>query len=193
MKNYPEKCPYCGKDFASKETVRFYNGEKYYIEILECIHCRQTVLLVLNPDRTEVLHIFPADYHHDFQPELKELSPNACKVFEETLHANSIGLEYLVGPGIRISLEWLVWDYLTKFKQIPDVELKDKTLFQRLDYFKEDQYKAVCANILRIFGNETIHIFKNTDINIDEAIKILNILFNNIYAELFIQRVNSKL
>ena len=190
---FPDKCPVCSKDFAVTNRPFIYEvrDEKYIFS--ECPHCYGSILSVYNARTKRTIHTYPQNAFVKIQDEIKELSPNACRIFEQALKAGATGLSDLVGAGIRMSLEWLIWDYLIKIKHIPEDELKDKKLYKRLDYLKEDNYKLICANILRVFGNEEIHIFKDYNINAQDAINVLQALIDNIYAELIIMRVNSKL
>lgn len=191
--NYPEKCPHCGKDLALNTNRKSTTDENIFYEIVHCYHCQKAILFVINPYTQEILHTYPAKAFVSLQQEIKDLSPTACEIFEQTMQAKAAGLFHLVGPGIRMSLEWLIWDYLIKIKNIPETELKNKSLYSRLSYLKDDNYKLICANIIRVFGNDEIHLFKDFNIDTDDAIKILKALFDNIYAELLIKKVNEKL
>ena len=186
------KCPYCGKDFAieNENTVEW---KKLIYIITGCIHCKQPVLSIFDLKNETTILSFPSSAFISVPNEIRDLSPTACNIFEQTLHAKSLGLNHLVGPGLRMTLEWLIWDYLTKIKNVPEEELRNKSLKARVDYLGEDNYKLVCANIVRVFGNDEIHLFKNYNIDVDDAIKVLNALLNNIYAELIIKRVNEQL
>lgn len=191
---FPDKCPYCEKDFAYKSSEwNFICGNKIYL-VTHCIHCNEQVLSIYNLHKNETIHTFPSNSFSDLQPELKKLSPNACKIFEQALYAKSLKLNNLVGPGLRMSLEWLVWDYLTEFKKIPEEDVKKLTLHYRIEnYFKSDQEKYISAKIIKYFGNDEIHLFKDYDINVEEAIIILQALFQNIYLEIMKQNINSNL
>lgn len=191
--NFPDKCPYCGKDFALANGNRSFDWGHLYYAIASCIHCNEPVIAILDMRNGKTIHSFPSSAFISVPNEIKDLSPTACSIYEQALQARSLGLDHLVGPGLRMTLEWLIWDYLTKIKNVPEEELKDKSLKARVDYLGEDNYKLVCANIVRVFGNDEIHLFKNYNIDVDDAIKVLNALLNNIYAELIIKRVNEQL
>nr|DAT92128.1 MAG TPA: zinc-ribbon domain protein [Caudoviricetes sp.] len=190
---FPDKCPYCDKDFSFETTYYPVEWGKDYYIIANCIHCGGAVLSIYDCLTGSTIHTYPSKSIVSIPQEVRDLSPAACEIYEQAMEAKSTKLNHLVGPGVRMALEWLIWDYLINFKGIPQQEIENKKLARRLDYIQGDQYKAVCAKIIQLFGNDEIHIIKKYNIDTDEAIKALQILFDLIYSEIFIQNVNAKL
>ena len=188
----PNKCPYCGKDLAiAPDTQASYVQPDLFL-IDKCYHCSKPILTVYDSVSNQTALSFPLSSPQPFRPEIQELSPHYCMILKQTLVAKELHLDSLVGPGLRISLEWLLWDYLTKLKNISAEELKHKKLAARTSYLQNDLIKLICADIVRIFGNDTIHIFSDDKIDEDAALLAINQLSESIAAEIILSRVHSQ-
>lgn len=191
--SFPDKCPYCNKDYIfSHPTATLLLGHLFFVPV-SCLHCGEPLMSIYDIEQEKTVNNFPTSSIIEFQQEIKDLSPIACEVLKQTLLAKSLGFNYLVGAGLRKSLEHLIYDYLIKFKKFSENKIKNKTLYERIQLIETDNYKKVCANIVRVFGNGTTHIVNDNNLEVDDAIKILNILIDSIYAEIFVQNVNAKL
>lgn len=129
----------------------------------------------------------------DLPNRIKDLSPNAFTAYQQTIKSQNNGYNMLVGAGLRIALEWLVWDYLIKVKNFTEEELKPLRLVDRIKKMDSNFYTNVCTKLIRLFGNDSIHIIKMLDFSDDEVIEIFNILCTLIDNELSILEVNERL
>lgn len=203
--NFPTKCPHCNKDIIENRTQMLYekpNSSGLILESHRCIHCKNYLLVVKEPLCTTDGKIFavrtcfcyPAPNSvNDLPQRIKKLSPNAFTAYQQTINSRNNGYNMLVGAGLRIALEWLVWDYLIKVKNNTEEELKPLRLVDRIKKMDSNFYTTVCTKLIRLFGNDSVHIIKMLDFSDDEVIEIFNILCTLIDNELSILEANERL
>lgn len=197
--NFPTKCPYCGKDIVQDRVAKTSYG-KCQVEIHRCIHC-YNLLVAIYFDKSnraliedyQLVYCYPSSIAFDFPKRVKDLSPNCYKTFEQTMSAQAGNLDTLVGAGLRIALEWLVWDYLIKVKKFTEDDIKKLTLANRIEKMDSDLYTSVCARLIRLFGNDSVHIIKMLNFSTEKVIEIFDILCTLIDNELSILEVNARL
>lgn len=193
--DFPSKCPYCGKDIVEnceKQIFDTYNS----IGIHKCIHCAKPIFIIERKDSEghwKIVHHYPTISFLDFPKRIKELSPIAFKTYEQTIKAKDQGFDMLIGAGLRIALEWLVWDYLIKIQDKTESELERLKLHERINLMNKSFYTEVCTRLIRLFGNDSVHIIKKLDFNDDEVIEMFNLLCSLIDSELQIKEVNARL
>ena len=56
-----------------------------------------------------------------------------------------------------------------------------------------DFYTEVCTRLIRLFGNDSVHIIKMINFSIDEVVNCFKMLCGLIDSELKINEINSKL
>lgn len=194
---FPKKCPYCGKDIVANVIDTATDKEEHLVEIHKCIHCSNSIFVIkeisLNSFKEQIINYYPTVNTVDFPARIKELSPKTYKTYEQAIKANENGYDMLVGAGLRIALEWLVWDYLIKVKGYSISEIEGLTLHHRIEKIKGNFYTDVCTNLVRSFGNDSVHIIKQIDFSTNEVIDIFKLLCKLIDSELQIIEVNKRL
>ncbi|MCH5316299.1 MAG: hypothetical protein J1E81_10320 [Eubacterium sp.] len=206
---FPKKCPYCGKDIVPNEKTSLgeLDGKSpsqpmfgLSVEIHRCIHCHRAIFVIKEELKKEsyylqskIIFYYPTITTVDFPKRIKELSPNAYNTYEQTIKAKEQGFDMLVGAGLRIALEWLVWDYLIKIKDCKEEDIDKLTLSKRIEKMNNDFYTQVCARLIRLFGNDSVHIIKQLDFSSDEVIEVFDMLCALIDNELQIKEVNDRL
>lgn len=196
---FPSKCPYCGKDNIQDCASRANDQHGNIVEIHRCIHCSHPIFAVKKLKSNgswaeeQIIHCFPTITSVDFPKRIKELSPTAYKTYEQTIKAKEQGFDMLVGAGLRIALEWLVWDYLIKIQGKTESELEKLKLYERIKLMSNSFYTDVCTRLIRLFGNDSVHIVKQLDFSIDEVTQIFELLCSLIDSELQINEVNNRL
>ena len=143
--------------------------------------------------KSEIVQVFPPNMCAGYPESVKELSPNAYKAFSQTCQARDIGQDMIVGAGLRIALEWLVWDYLITVKNFKKEEIEHLNLAKRVVKMDAPFYTKVCADIVRLFGNDQIHIVKMLDFSVDEVFNVYTVLCKLIESELQILEYNARL
>ncbi len=202
--NFPSKCPHCGKDIVKNEVGRIPDKDVYTdIRVIwhRCRHCNESFFIIekFNDNNfhiPEIIQQIPPAQVSNYPKQVKDLSPTAFKAFNQAIQAQGLGLNQLVGAGLRIALEWLVTDYLINIKRLTDNELKNLDLYKRIEKMDGDRYKLVCSHIIRKFGNGSVHILKQIDFNVDEVIELYKILVDIINTEITLieaeKRLNQK-
>lgn len=200
---FPKKCPYCGKDnvphrISTTATSPATVGVS--LELHRCVHCNKPIFVAIETykiadtmNRSDIIYYYPAVTNVEFSKRVKGLSPNAYKTYEQTIKAKEQGFDMLVGAGLRISLEWLVTDYLIKVKRWSQDDVEKLKLYERIDKMNCNFYTEVCTRLIRLYGNDNAHTKKKLDFTEDEVIEMFNLLCSLIDSELQINEVNNKL
>lgn len=210
---FPSKCPYCGKDNVtnSKKSISELDKNQshagtihisqrgYTLELHRCIHCKSPIFVLKEelldngtPVYSDIIHYYPSVTSVEL-PARIQLSPNACKTYEQTIKSKEQGFDMLVGAGLRIALEWLVWDYLIKVKGLQESDIENLKLYKRIELMSGNFYTEVCTRLIRLYGNDTVHIKKELDFSVDEVIEMFDLLCALIDSELQIKEVNNRL
>lgn len=96
-----------------------------------------------------------------FPPTISSLSEMFCKTFNQSNIAEENGLDQIAGPGYRKSLEFLIKDFLLKYKYKDHAETQEKIQKAFLaicieQYIDEDRIKH-CAKRAAWLGNDEVH------------------------------------
>lgn len=202
---FPSKCPHCGKDnvenMICRQPERANGSQRRCVEWHACIHCGEPIFLfkeelwhegVFVCDR--ILHYFPHSHIvTDYPQKVQELSPKAFEIYRQTTEAKEAGLESLIGAGLRMALEQLIWDYLLNVKEKTSDEIEDLKLSERINLMNVGFYTKVCMRLVRLFGNDTVHVIKTLDFSNDEAMEAYKTLCNLIDSEITILQNNERL
>ena len=198
--DFPTKCPYCGKDMTHNFHSQ-YVLDRLIIEVHDCFHCHNLIILIYKPYTDEkgiyqrdLLHYYPSAPSTDLPKSINELSPKGYKIFEDTLYAKSLGIETILGAGIRMALEWVIYDYLIKIKGKTESEIKDLTNYERIRLIDDKSiYTSICANLIRIIGNKSVHLLDMLNFSVDEVIGLFRIFCGLIDNEIKIKEAQEKL
>ncbi|MBE6546327.1 MAG: DUF4145 domain-containing protein [Ruminococcaceae bacterium] len=201
---FPEMCPYCGKDNSPKRIQSIFkriNSEiGYCAEHHDCVHCGMPIFIIKEqhwkntiPSGEIIVQYYPCNNLIKYPVHVKTLSPDAFQIFEQTLQAHANGLNTLVGAGLRMTLERLVLDYLTKIQGIDEKDVLKLKLDQQIERMNVQPYTKVCSQLLRIYGNREIHITHHENISVKDAIITYRSLCDLIEAELIIKEANARI
>lgn len=204
---FPEKCPHCGKDISDNKSSVVYRSEPYSysknseirLQTHECPHCKnaffvfKTLTYMFDLCHEQVSGYYPVKYHGDYPERVKKLSQNAYDIYSEAYAARKCGFELLASAGLRMALEWLVWDYLIVIKGKKQEEIEPLKLKSRTDMMESSEYIDICTNLLRLYGNDNIHITKILDLTLTEAFSYFDLLVRLIDEELQLPEHKSRL
>lgn len=203
---FPKKCPYCGKDNTENLVEQLCTSPKsttgVAMQAHRCVHCQKYIFVfrgyiaskngpVVDPD--SIICYYPTTLNIEYPERVKELSPQSFKIYNDTCNAYENNMDTLVGAGLRMALEWLVWDYLIKFKQTPQADIEKLTLAKRIALMDANFYTKICAKLIRLFGNDQVHIIKMLDFSPEEVFSAYRYLCNLIDAEMEIAEINKRL
>ncbi len=189
---FPSKCPYCAKDIAENicENHLFPPADNkdlgLQMERHKCIHCGKYIYVFrryvdnksIPIPHSEIESYYPISTAVPYPERVKYISPVSYAIYQQTCHAREAGLNTLLGAGLRMSLEWLVWDYLIKVQNEPEEELEKLTLAKRINRLQINDDASVCVDIIRIFGNDQIHIKKLFSLPCETAFAVYNMLLS---------------
>ncbi len=174
---FPKKCPYCGKDIVKnciKQIKHPYPHCYITIELHTCIHCEKPITCIsylgLSNKNSDYEFVYPPTEPIAIPKRIKQLSLEAHNAFTQSIFAKNSGCDMLVGAGVRIATEHLVYNYLTQVKECKETDLKGKTLGGLIPYISGDLYKKICSKLLLLYGNSGSHRDNKNELNEDEAI-----------------------
>lgn len=195
---FPSKCPHCGKDIAENPVCITYEevvdkslGAR--AEAHKCIHCKKYIYAFRGfvkknndyiVDDKGIICYYPVKKYVDYPNRVKDFCPSAYKIYNQTCSAKDHGLTTLLGAGLRMALEHLITDYLINIQSENKDDVLKNTLVRRIGLLKINDDTQICANLVRIFGNDTIHYRPLSDIEIEEAYEYYEALLANIDFEL---------
>lgn len=186
------KCPYCGKDTKNNCFKDCRIDSQMTIQVHNCLHCENPIIFIL--EKENILLQFPKKRFEQIPQRVQTLSPNATIVFEQTLIALSHNLTELIGTGLRKSYEILLFDYLTKIRNIPQENLKNAKLSQMAKLMENTFYATICDKIIRLYGNDAVHReSKHPEVNFEDALNAFMVLCSVIDGEFQIQESLAKL
>ena len=202
----PKECPFC---FDNSEKIYIY----HYLEnnnlqmIFLCNMCQKIFISYfkkkINDLKRDIFEIdkkqkmFGKFKKKKFENNIENFSPNFYKIYSQAKNAKQLDLYLIIGNSYRMTIEFLIKDYLIKISKKKINEIKKKKLF---DCIKELDFKDDLKNLLhclRIYGNEETHyeikIMKNIKENIEEMENIIDIIINRIKLKLSLNKNNFKL
>lgn len=195
---FPSKCPHCGKDIVENvvcKTLENVAGIALGVraEAHRCMHCNKYIFVFRDflkrekdfiTDPKSIICYYPVANYVDYPDRVKSFCPSAYEIYSQTCSAKDHGLDSLVGAGLRMALEHLVTDYLVNVQLENKDDVVKKTLVKRIDSLKINDDTQICANLVRIFGNDTIHYRPLSNIEVKEAYEYYDALLANIDFEL---------
>ena len=186
---FPEKCPYCAKDINDKKRIKeIYEDTDdcgIVAELYRCYHCDKPIFAFREfqntfnstVDAEDILSYYPTNTFFEYYDSVKKLSPKAYKIYRDTLVAKNNNCSSLIGGGIRMALEQLVYDYLTQIRNIPHSELTKMQPGSRIKLMDADEHKKICIRFVHLYGNDAIHAIPKydfTETEIETAISAYN-------------------
>lgn len=127
-------------------------------------------------------------YTAEISEKITEISPDFCRIYDEALIAEKQGLSSISGMAYRKSLEFLVTDFLLKYKPdgVTEEFLKnpDTTLSNKLNKLKTERLRNL-ARAISFIGNDETHYTRRHPEHDTQSIKIfLNSFLSEIQNEL---------
>jgi hypothetical protein len=175
----PSICPLCNhalKPFKLSASEYFDENENVYIAILYlCKACFGTFFsrhlvavhqqLIAEP---KLIEVSPRKFaKRGFEQRIIDLSPSFVKIYNQSLQAESEGLDEIAGMGLRKSIEFLIKDYLIKIEPTGSDIIKKMELGNCIaNRVKNENIKSLALRSVWI-GNDFTHYtrrFEDKDI-----------------------------
>lgn len=187
-------CPNCGEN--NKKVVKNFTHKTLNIHVFECSHCGK-----LYAGTKKWFNSVPVPLEMDFPviypKRVQKLSPNALKCYSQALTARNVGLDDFAGVGLRMAMENLLWDYLIKFKNLPQNQIARcnlKQLAEKMKELNENTYASICNEVIRTYGNEAVHVRKSfPPISLKDSFWAYEKLCEFIDSELYLLEIESSL
>lgn len=190
----PDCCPLC---HYSIEPINLYS--KYFDETRQisityfCNHCKKPFLAEYNDitngnDKSKAndFILSPTKYIEKvFDENIHSVSPEFCKIYNQSLQAESLKLDSIAGIGYRKSLEFLIKDFCIYHNTIEVEKIKNMSLSQVIDNYIEAPKIKSNAKVATWLGNdETHYIRKYEDKDIKDLKNFINAVVSYINYEL---------
>lgn len=167
-----DSCPICKKSIAPK----FLNGifwitdeNDAHIEChFMCPGCKRTFIgsylaesNYMDYDIGEIISIDPQHYESQhFDSHIEDLSPQFIKIFNQSLAAESYGLDEIAGLGYRKSLEFLVKDFAIHRYPGEEEEIKKLMLSPCIKKYIDNPQIKTLAERSAWIGNDEAHYIR---------------------------------
>lgn len=159
-------CPKCGLDV--KNPIHNFRFEPLNVCFFKCPNCNE-IFAGLREGHNKYSTVLKVNTSTRCPSRIQELSPKAAELYSNSLKAVSVNLYDFAGVGLRMALEQLTWDYLSKFKNIPEDKIPSN-LYQMLQMMDSHIYADICSTVVREFGNDTVHIHRKLPaLSLDDA------------------------
>lgn len=100
---------------------------------------------------------------HDFEKEIKELSPQFVKIYNQALAAESMALDEIAGLGYRKSLEFLIKDFAIKEFPNDEDSIKSMNLSPCIKKYIDDSRIKTLAEKSAWIGNDEAHYVRKQE------------------------------
>lgn len=195
-------CPHCGKSIHPKHRsveAKYYSFDNtvnnyYLVNIYECPSCTKDFIAVINYESKECAMIYPSPTE-TFDSFISTLSPDFINIYNQSLSAESSGLDYIAGMGYRKAAEFLIKDYL--ISMYPDyrdkiIESPISQCIQNTTAEGQPKYlpsidnsnlTQISKRIIWLGNDETHYMRKHTDRDITDLKALIDIAIKHIILE----------
>jgi hypothetical protein len=176
IKSYPDNCGMCHKNveprFISGIFIKERNGQNAECSF-QCTNrsCNTTIIGYYSKRSDshyyldKIAPILPLG--QEFQPEIKEISPNFVEIFNQSLFAEQTNLTLISGIGYRKALEFLIKDFLIYLALDSEDTILKLPLGQCINKLESHIIKEMAKRATWI-GNDEAHYsrkWENKDVN----------------------------
>lgn len=160
LNNFPESCPRCN----TVQEPKFINAYKLTPLITEAIFkcnkkdCGHLFLseLIYGLDGYILMKSYPKYPETiEFKDEISKLSPLFVEIYNQANVAETLNLNHVAGMGYRKSLEFLIKDYLIKFKHEDEDTIKKASLSTCIKKHLSANIKQVAERATWLGNDET--------------------------------------
>lgn len=174
-------CPFCGHvispDVLYASLVEYKNSEENKLFILNyCPNCDNAFMSIHSYDFRDHGYSFdssaPAHFsEHVFSANVQSLSPQFVLTYNESLHAETLGLNSICGMGYRKALEFLVKDYAISKLPKEKAKIERLPLAQCIGTYISDERLKTLAKASTWLGNDQTHYIKKHSSHGTKALK----------------------
>lgn len=169
---HPDSCPSCHNGISPLWRYGWIEGDSAYA-VFQCPinDCRQFFISYFQKDEPASISSGMDMFNftgsgprkaekHDFPEQIKAISGEFCKIYDESYEAEQRGLRNICGAGYRRALEFLIKDYLIKEKKCDQETIKKKYLSNCIADHIDDKNLRECATRAAWLGNDETHYYR---------------------------------
>jgi hypothetical protein len=174
---YPKQCPICQHYIIPVRRgchIKTDESEVHEVQIVnQCPKCENVFIAKFRFNRANGKYEYyksePIVFvEEECSEEIKNVSPNFQKIYNQARVAEVINLDQIAGMGYRKALEFLIKDFLIQRHPTDEDKIKSKLLGQCIDDYIDDPKLKACAKRAAWLGNDETHYFRkweDKDIN----------------------------
>lgn len=169
----PNQCPMCRTFITPDYAGGYYEEENKFSILYFCPSCKTT--FITRYSGFEPIKSLPTNFVEIFSEEIHTISPNFENIYNQSLHAEDLGLTDICGMGYRKSLEFLIKDYCMFINPNESETIKSMNLSQCINKYLV-AYKPLqdVSTIATWLGNDESHYIKKfSDKDINELKKYI--------------------
>lgn len=194
-------CPFCGHALSPEllysSLIEYENNDNNKIFILNyCSNCDNEFMSIHSYDSSDDGYLFDSSApvlfsEHAFSDNIQSLSPQFALTYNESLHAENLGLNSICGMGYRKALEFLIKDYvISKFSKEKS-KIEQLPLAQCIGTYISDERLKTLAKASAWLGNDQTHyVQKHTSHGIKALKQFINAFVTFIDADLAFQEAD---
>lgn len=163
-------CPICGITLHPHTLYAFLleendESENKMFLLNFCDHCNECFMSrhIYDDDEDVYTHASSAPMHSqntNFSDNIKKLSTNFVKIYNESSFAESLGLTSICGMGYRKSLEFLIKDFAVSIQPQDASNISSMPLTQCIEQYINDSRLKTLAKASAWLGNDETHYTK---------------------------------
>lgn len=124
-------------------------------------------------------------FKQTFSPDIEKLSPDFVSIYNDSLHAETLGMTSICGMGYRKSLEFLVKDFAISNNPNSEKEIIELALGKCIEqYIDNPKLKSLAKASAWLGNDETHYVRKHPKYGISELKAFINAFVTFIDAEL---------
>lgn len=167
----PQFCPHCSVGIKPHHLYSYTTEKNEMFSCFLCPICEKVFMAMYDmgfDTYNSPYEIYPAAVHAEsFAAIIQELSPNFCKIYNESLEAEQRGLKSICGMGYRKALEFLIKDYAILCNREAEETIKRETLGNCIQNRIDNPKIQKLAKASAWIGNdETHYVRKHEDYDI---------------------------
>lgn len=175
-----EKCSKCNKALAPEclySIVIEKNNENYIYVVDFCSACKSLIVTeytglkdidsysrIKDIKANKRINSAPSIYEkEEFDEMIEKISPQFTKIYNQALHAETIGLDEIAGLGYRKSVEFLIKDFAIHNNPKKEDEIKNTWMKVCIEKYIDNEQIKVLAERSDWIGNDEAHYVKKQE------------------------------
>lgn len=190
----PNDCPYCHAKinpiFKSEQHSREGLYTKEVFLICPVTRCGKGFVAFYAADDGRGAYWYkyvnkPNPVEHECSDIINEISENFCTIFNQSYHAEQLGLLEISGVGYRKAFEFLIKDFLTTKNPTKEDLIKKMQIGQCIADYVDDTKLKACAKRAFWLGNDHTHYIKRwEDRDLQDLKTLIKLSINWIESEI---------